>query len=203
MAYNPTTDFIALLRQSAGVAEFARMPGLDYVVDALARAGLFRLSIGQTAPTVNQSTTAWLRPSEPSWVAEGTLFLWDAAIGAYAVASPALWAGLLSPGGYAFQKVTAGTDAVIAGTTVLAVQRAAPAATGLVLPNLTTQFRTGRVLKVVDWSTTVTAHVITLTTPDGATIMRQASWQLLSSAAQLAGIMLTPVPDLNGWIIAP
>lgn len=203
MSYNPLTDFLGLLRQSASGVQLARMPGLDYVVDAMARAGMFRLSIGQTPPTSNQTTTVWLKPSVPTWVAEGNVFLWNASTGAYELATPALWNMLLAPSGYSFQSVALATGVINTGVTVLAVQRTAPAATALVLPSLNGQWSTGRPLKIVDWSTTVTNHLITLTPPDGSTIMRQASWSLLSTADQLAGITLHPSPDLNGWVIAP
>lgn len=203
MAYNPLTDFLGLLRLTAGVVNTERMPGLDYIVAAMARAGLFTLSTSQTAPTSNQATTVWLRPSLPSWVAEGTVFLWNASTGAFELATPALWNALLTPGGYLFQSVTGVTNAINAGTTILAVQRAAPGATALILPNLGAQWLTGRPLKIVDWSTAIINHTITITTPDGSTIMQQAAWQLLSNAVQLAGITLHPVPELNGWVIAP
>ena len=203
MAYNPLTDFIALLRLSGGVASMERMPGLDYAVAAMARAGLFSLSVGQTAPTSNQPTTVWLRPSVPSWVAEGTVFLWNASTGAYAPATPALWIVLLSSGGYAFQSAALANNAVNVGTTILAVQRAAPGATGLVLPNLAAQWLLGRSVKIVDWSTAIVNHLITLTTSDGSSIMKLPSWQLLSTPDQLAGLTLHPAPDLNAWIIAP
>lgn len=203
MAYEPTTDFLALLRQTAAGVEPSRMPGLDYVVAALARAGLFKLSVGQTAPTVNQANTVWLRPSLPSWVAEGTVFLWNPATSAYEPATPALWGAVLATGGYSFQSVAAPSSAVIAGTSILAIQRTAPAETALLLPNLAAQWLTGRPLKIVDYSNSVANHVVTLTTPDGSAIMQQTSWQLLSTAAQLAGATLHPCPDLNGWIIAP
>jgi hypothetical protein len=169
----------------------------------MARAGLFRLSVGQTAPTVNQVTTVWLKPSVPSWVAEGTVYLWDAAAGAYAVATPFLWNVLLSPGGYAFQSATGVNNTIDAGTTLLAIQKAGPTSTGLILPNLGAQWSTGRALKIVDWSTAVVNHTITLTTLDGSTVMQQAALQLLSSAVQLAGVTLHPAPELNGWVIAP
>lgn len=201
MAYNSLTDFLALLRQTSGGVSTERMPGLDYVVAALARAGLFQLSVGQTAPTTNQQSTVWLQPSVPSWVAEGTVWLWNAATGAYAPATPALWNALLAPSGYSFQSVAGAAGAILSGTSILAIQRAAPAATALVLPNLAAQWLTGRPLKIVDWSTAVANHTITLTTPDGSTIMQQASWKLLSSAVQLAGVTLNPSPDLNGWIV--
>jgi hypothetical protein len=203
MSYDPLTDFLGLLRQNGSAVEFARMPGLDYVVSAMARAGFFRLSVGQTAPTANQATTVWLKPSLPSWVAEGTVFLWNASTAVYELATPLLWNVLLSPAGYLFQSAIAVTNAINTGATVVAVQRAAPDATGLVLPKLTDQWLTGRPIKIVDWSTAVVNHAITITTPDGSTIMRLASLQLLSNAVQLAGVTLHPVPELNGWIIAP
>lgn len=203
MAYDPLTDYLALLRLTSGAVSTERMPGLDYVVAALARAGQFRLSVGQTPPIVNQSTTVWLKPALPSWTAEGTVYLWNAVTGAYEVATPALWAGLLSPSGYLFQSVAAAAGIITTGVTLLAVQRAAPVTTALTLPSLAAQWLTGRRLQIVDFSTSVVNHVITLGTPDGSTIMRSATWQLLSTADQLAGLMLQPSPDLNAWIIAP
>lgn len=203
MSYTPTNDFLALLRQTSGGVRLERMPGLDFVVSAMARMGLFQLSVGQSPPTTNQTTTVWFQPSIPSWVAEGTVFLWNTAAAQYQAATPALWNILLSPAGYSFQSVNIAASAVLAGTSILAVQRAAPAATALVLPNLAAQFLTGRPLKIVDWSTAVANHAITITTPDGTTIMQLASLGLLSSAVQLAGVTLYPVPDLNGWVIAP
>jgi hypothetical protein len=204
MSYNPTTDFLTLSRLAASSVAFAEMPGLDFTVAALARAGLISLSVGQTAPTANQPATAWFKPALPSWTAEGMLFLWNAAIGAYAPATPVLWVAMLSGStGYSFQSVAAGVAAVNVGTTLLAVQRTAPVATALVLPSLVAQWATSRKLQLVDFSTSVVSHVITLTTPDSATIMQKASWQLLSTADQLAGVMLQPSPDLNSWIIAP
>jgi hypothetical protein len=209
MSYDPTKDFLALLRLAAGVVSVERMPGLDYVVAALARAGLFRVYVGQTAPIVNQAATVWLQPSLPSWVAEGDVFLWNATTSAYELATPALWAALLAFGngssgsGYTFQRVTTAADTVNVGTTILAVDRVAPAATALLLPSLTAQFLTGRELKIADWSSGITNHLITLTTPDGSLIMRQPSWGLASSAVQLSSVTLHACPDLNGWIIAP
>ena len=203
MSYNPITDFLALLRNTSGGERTASIPGLDYVVAAMARVGLFSLSVGQTAPTANQSTTVWLRPSNPSWVAEGAVFLWNAVTASYQPATPALWSQLLSPSGYVFQSAPNPTNIITAGVSLLAVQRAAPAATALVLPNLASQFATGKKLQIVDFSTGVTNHAITVATPDGSTIMQQVTWELLSSSVQLSGVMLTPSPDLNAWVIAP
>jgi len=205
MSYTPTTDFIALLRNTGAGVRTEQMPGLDFVVSAMARAGLINLVISATAPLSNQATTVWFQPASPSWSAEGVLFLWNAAATAYQPATPALWAAYLIPlqAGYVFQSAAAASVAITAGVSLLAVQRAAPVATGLILPNLAAQFASGKKLQIVDFSTGVANHTITLTTPDGATIMGLASWQLLSTAFQLSGVMLQPSPDLNSWIIAP
>ncbi len=98
MSYDPRTDFFALLRQTVSGVALTRAPGLDIVVDALARANLFKLSVGQTAPTVNQATTVWLQPAQPSWSAEGTVWLWDADAEEYVTATPELWSAVLTLG---------------------------------------------------------------------------------------------------------
>lgn len=203
MSYNPLTDFLGLLRRASGGVEQAQMPGLDYVVAAMARAGMFTLSVGQTAPTTNQPSTAWLKPSVPSWVAEGTVFLWNSITQSYQPATPALWTDVLAAGGYSFQSLASNVNAINTGVSLAAVQRAAPTATSIVLPSMAGQFLTGRRLQITDWSTGVVGHMITLTPSDGSLIMRQTSWQLISTADQLAGVTLRPSPDLNGWVIAP
>lgn len=205
MSYTPTTDFLSLLRQTSAGVRFERMPGLDFLLAALQRLGFVNVSIGQTAPTSNQPSTAWFKPSMPSWVAEGTLFLWNGTLDAYQPATPALWAEFLAPlvSGYAFQSVAAPTGNIVAGTSLLAIQRAAPASTVLTLPNLAAQFASARKLQIVDFSTSVTNHAISIVTPDGSKIMQSATWELLSNAAQLSGVMLTPSPDLNAWVITP
>lgn len=205
MAYTPTTDFLALLRQTSGGVRVESLPGVDFVVAALARAGLFTVSTGQTAPTSNQASTAWFKPASPSWSAEGALFLWNAATSQYEAATMALWLAFLAPGlgGYSFQSVAASTAAVTPGTSLLAVQRVNPAATAITLPPLAQQFSTARKLQIVDFSTSITLHAITLTTPDGATIMQRTSLPLQSTADSYAGVMLQPSPDLNSWVIAP
>ena len=95
MSYTPNTDFIALWRNQSGGAAKAEMPGLDFVVTALARAGLITLATSSTAPTSSQPTTMWLQPSNPSYSAEGILYLWDATSTSYKVATPALFAKYL------------------------------------------------------------------------------------------------------------
>ncbi len=206
MGYNPATDFLALLRNTGGGVRTEQMPGLDWVVAALDRAGFLTLSVGQTAPITAQASTAWFQPAIPSWSAEGILYLWNAAAVAYQPATPALWAAFLAPiiSGYTFQAVTLGAGTITAGVTLCAVQRAAPATTAIQLPILAAQFAAGaKKLQIVDFSTSVTNHAITLSVPDTATIMQQTTWELLSTADQLAGITLQPCPDLNAWVIAP
>lgn len=205
MAYDPTVDFLALSKLKGGVVSFERMPGLDYVMAALVRAGLFSISVGQTPPLQNQTTTVWFRTSSPSWVAEGAVFLWDVIAQAYVPATPTLWIALLSPAKieYLFQSVTTGAGAVGVGTTILAVQRISPVTTNLTLPNLQAQWSTGRALKIVDWSIITVNHTIVLATPDGSSIMRLPNVSLLSTVDQLAGVTLSPSPELNGWVIAP
>lgn len=95
MSYAATTDFLALLRQLDSGVRTERMPGLDWLVSALARAGLITLSVSQTAPTTNQATTAWFKPAVPSWVAEGALYLWNPNTAVYEPATPTLWSRLL------------------------------------------------------------------------------------------------------------
>jgi hypothetical protein len=204
VSYDPTTDFIALMRLTSNGVEMERMPGLDYVVSALARAGIINLSTGQTAPTVNQSSTAWLKTALPSWTAEGVLYLWNASTAQYEIATPTLWALFVAGGSkYAFQSVTALSDIIAVGTSLLAIRRVAPSTTSLALPNLIAQWATGRALQIVDFSTSVANHTITLLPSGGATIMQRTSWTLLSTADQLAGLSLQPSPDLNSWVIAP
>lgn len=91
MVYTPSTDFIGLWRLVAGNVSKMEMPGLDFVISALARAGVINLTVSATAPVANQSTTAWLRAAVPSYSAEGAFFLWDKITSAYLAATPALF----------------------------------------------------------------------------------------------------------------
>jgi hypothetical protein len=95
MVYNPATDFLALWRNIAGTVSKTEMPGLDYVVAALARAGFINLSVSATAPVVSQATTAWLQAAVPSYSAEGIMHLWDPVAASYAPATPALFFKML------------------------------------------------------------------------------------------------------------
>lgn len=91
MVYNPATDFLGLWRNIAGSVSKLEMPGLDYVVAALGRAGVVTVTVSATAPVANQATTAWLKAAVPSYSAEGALFLWDKVTTAYLAATPALF----------------------------------------------------------------------------------------------------------------
>lgn len=203
MSYDPTTDFLGLLRLVGSVVRSERMPGLDYVVAALNRMGLFALSVGQTAPTVNQATTFWLKPAIPSWTAEGTLYIWNPVSTAYEVATPALWQAFLSPSGSVFQSLAAANNIINAGVSLAAVQRAAPANTAVQLPTIAAQYLTQKDIVLVDYSTAVVNHTITLLPVGGATIMQLPTWQFVSTADFLSRVRLRPSPDLNSWVMIP
>lgn len=91
MTYNPSTDFVGLWRAISGGVQKAEMPGLDFVVAALGRAGLVNVSVSSTQPVANQSTTAWFQPASPSYAAEGALYLWNSGTSSYVAATPALF----------------------------------------------------------------------------------------------------------------
>lgn len=93
-------------------------------------------------------------------------------------------------------------DATIAPLTVaIAIVRNNPAATALQLPDLALQ--QGVPLSIIDWSTNVVNHTITLTPFGAQTIMRQPTWPILSNAVQLGSLTLYPSTALNGWFLAP
>lgn len=206
MAYNLLTDFLALVRQTSGGARVEQMPGLDYIVSAMARAGMFTLSVSQTAPVSNQARTVWLKPSSPSWVAEASIFLWNSATNEYEPATPDLWYAVISQAAATvFQQVTGAAAVIASNTGLLAINRINPLTTALTLPVMS--LRAGRALQIADFSTAIAVeHDITLTPAPadvGATIMRQNTWELVSTSAQLSGVTLYPSTDLNAWVIAP
>lgn len=204
MSYNPATDFIGLLRLVGSGVRSERMPGLDYVVAALARAGMFALSVGQTAPTANQTSTFWFQPTIPSWVAEGTLYIWNPAVAAYQVATPALWQAFLSPAGSVFQSLTGTNNIINPGVSLAAVQRAAPVNTAVQLPSIAAQYLTQKDIVLTDFSTGIVGtHEILVSPVGGATIMQQATLNLQSTADYLARARLRPSPDLNSWVPVP
>jgi hypothetical protein len=95
MSYQPSTDFVGLWRAVPGGLEKGEMPGLDFTVMALARAGLVSVVVSSTPPTTNQASTAWFRPATPSYAAEGALYLWDSVLLTYVPATPSLFATYL------------------------------------------------------------------------------------------------------------
>jgi hypothetical protein len=108
----------------------------------------------------------------------------------------------LTPSGAAEPTAVTGASATIAAATqAVAITRAAPSATALTLPSVAS--RGGVPLKIIDWSTSVTDHTITLTPNGSETIMKAATWPLYSNAASLASVTLYPSTTLNGWYIAP
>lgn len=81
------------------------------------------------------------------------------------------------------------------------INRTSPTATTINLPAVAT--RDGYPLPIFDWSTSIAAdHVITLVPSMGETIMRAASWQIVSTSVSLASITLYPSTTLSGWYIA-
>lgn len=90
---------------------------------------------------------------------------------------------------------------VAADAATIAIEKTAPTATALSLP--TVAARNGLPLHIVDWSTSVTDHAITLT-PNAANtggIMKSATLVLNSTSAQLASVTLYPSETLNGWYL--
>lgn len=96
MAYQPVTDFLALLRQTATGVRSERMPGLDFVILAMFRMGFMQLWVSPTAPTVNLTTTVWLKPASPSYVAEGQVYIYNTLTAVYEAATPALWSTFIA-----------------------------------------------------------------------------------------------------------
>lgn len=172
MAYNPATDFLALSRQVSAGVRAERIPGLDYVVAALARVGLITLAVSQIAPTVSQATTAWFKPATPSTIAEGALFLWNPVTGEYEPATPDLWALLfVSPDNVVQDVIAAGPTTVQTNANVVRVQNVGgPVA--LVMP-LSANMENP--VLVSDWANHAGANNIVITVsgadvfPNGAT----------------------------------
>lgn len=188
MSYNPVIDFLALIRRTSNGARVAEIPGLDFTLAALARAGMFSLSVGQTEPASNQATTLWLRPASQSWTAEGTVFLWNPATLEYEVATPALWAVLFTtslPNNLQDVNV-AGPVAVLPHTDIVRVLNVGAPVT-LVMP--LSADKVGGVL-ISNWANG--ANSITIQTQGGEVFPGgAATWTL---AAEAASVFLRPVP---------
>jgi hypothetical protein len=191
MAYDSTTDYLALLRLLPGGVRTERMPGLDYIVNALARAGMFQIAIGQTAPVINQSKTAWFKPAMPSWAFEGTLFLWNAVTVEYEPATPALWAAIFSSASSqtVVQDVTsAGPVLVEVNAGIVRVQNVGAAVTLLMPPSAT---MLGPVL-ISDWANHAGSHNIQINLSGGDVLpLAATSWTI---AADAGSVFLRPVP---------
>lgn len=196
MSYGPTTDFLALLRQTSGGMRMERMPGLDWAVVALARAGMFNLAVQTTAPVVNQAATAWFKPAVPSWATEGTLFLWNPSAAEYEIATPALWSSLFvaAPAVAVVQDVTvAGPTAVLAGADIVRVMNVGAPVT-LVMPASATKFNP---VLISDWANLAGANNITIQRtgadvfPNGAT-----TWTIGGDGGS---VFFRPVP--GGYVI--
>lgn len=106
-----------------------------------------------------------------------------------------------------WQEVTTSSDTIESTVSLVIINRSAPSTTALTLPDA--DARNGQILRIIDYSQSVTAHTITLTPASVAqTIMRQATWTLYSNAASLAAITLRPIEDPDDstntvWAYAP
>lgn len=195
MSYNPLTDFLALLRQTSGGMRSVRVPGLDYVVAALARAGQFIVYVGQTAPTTNQQTTVWLKPSGGSWAAESAVFLWNVSTAQFELATPALWAILLP--GVTVQTVqdvaVAGPVAVLPAANVVRVLNVGAPVT-LVMP--LSLNKVGGVL-ISDWANLAGTNNITIQRTGGDVFPNGAT--SLTIAGDGGSLFLRPVA--GGYVL--
>lgn len=100
--------------------------------------------------------------------------------------------------------VTTASSYTVTTQVALLVNRTSPAGnTAITLPAVAT--RSGRPLRITDWSTGIGAsgHSIVITPNGTETIMRRSTWTLLSSADDyLAHVTLWPSTSLGGWYIA-
>jgi hypothetical protein len=193
MSYSSSTDFLALLRLVSGSVRMERMPGLDFLVSALARAGLFKLAVQATAPTTNQSTTVWFKPATPAWASEGILFLWNSTTGLYEPATPVLWSTLLAPASSGATPVVqdvsvAGPVTINTNTTILRVLNVGAPVT-LTLPLSSTKI--GGVL-VTDWANLAGTNNITINRSGGDVFPNSATSEVL--AGDGASILFRPLP---------
>jgi len=97
--------------------------------------------------------------------------------------------------------ITGATGTVLARTSAVAVQRASPVSTSIILPSVVDQ--NGMALRIFDWSTAVTEHTITMTPNGTEKIMLQSTWPIVSNTVSLASVTLIPSVTLSGWYIAP
>lgn len=191
MSYATATDLLALIRQTSGGQRVARMPGLDYIVVALARAGFFQIFVGQSAPVANQATTLWFQPNINSWLIEGTVWLWNATAAQYQPATPSLWSALLfsSPAAAIVQDVTtAGPVTVETIANVVRVQNVGAPVT-LLMPLSTTVLNP---VLISDWANHAGTNNILITLSGSDTFPLNATTQTI--AADGGSVLLRPVP---------
>lgn len=165
MSYKSNSDFLALMRQTSSGVRTVRMPGLDYVLMALMRAGLITLQVSQSAPTVNQPATAWFKPNLlGSWIAEGTLFLYNSGTLQYEPANPTLWAALLIasavPSAFVQDVIDPGPVNVLVQAGVVRVNQTIGAPVQLIMPLSANKI--GSVL-ITDWKGDASVNNITVT----------------------------------------
>ena len=124
MGFSSANDFFALLRGNAsGSQDVLRMPMIDAICQVLADMGAITLVAGPSQPPSNQTTTAWLQTNNPSYNAQGTLFLWNG--NKYIAATPQLFVDFLLASSVTISTMNA---AIVAAT---ATANAALAATGV------------------------------------------------------------------------
>lgn len=200
MVYNPATDFLALWRSTGPNVVKLEIPGLDFVLTALARAGAINLTVSGTAPVANQATTAWLRAAAPSYSAEGAFFLWDKVTTAYLAATPRLF--------LQFLEATAGQNGVSWWATTLgpplntvgndgdfAIRTDAPG--GVYGPKVAGVWPASPLPGTVDAVTSATLDN-TFGAVQGQLIYRGAAvWSALGIGA--LNTVLTPVGGLPNW----
>ena len=88
----------------------------------------------------------------------------------------------------------------ITSESTLAIVRNNPATTAVNLPSYTTRINVGPIT-VLDWSSNVVQHLITVT-PNGAErIMNATSYTVMSNANFLATATFWPSASLNGWFM--
>lgn len=117
--YIPGTDFVALLRTTNNGVRTERMPGLDFVIAAMARAGMFMTWVSSSPPQVNFATTAWVKPAPGgSATGEASVYLYNTATAQYEIATPALWTALLLSGSPSQAQAVLGQRSIIVSKTV-------------------------------------------------------------------------------------
>lgn len=94
-----------------------------------------------------------------------------------------------------------GTINITAKTSALAITGSALTTTLVNLPSVSAQ---GSIpLRIVDWSTSISGHTITLVANGAETIMHASTWPIYSNSVQATTITLYPSTALSGWYTAP